>query len=311
MSIVVPYHEPVLVGTGAIKEPRQILGAPTQNAAWRRGSILRNITSGAVSPAPTGALAAFAGPAASAITIGTSAVAGAPAATYYYQVTYTATGTESQPTQYIVNVNAGFVPTINVASAGAPTGATNYAYYASVEPGYYLLQQGTRTTTALGTTFTTAYPLTNVTGWNQAVTGTSANIVGVALADSNANYFDGTGGSFLAGTAGSRLGPSVNIPPLSPFEAQGVYVLGLGFGQIIEMNYTQAIPWTSNLVGSAVGISLDAATGWFYADPAQTACAQIVGQRDGVYIGPTAPGTVGDFGTRVDVVFYATALAVQ
>ena len=312
---VIGYREPNLVGTPNNKEPKQLLVAGAQNAAWRRGSVLRQVATGtAVVIAPGGALATQPGPAASAVTLGTTTAgsAGNPPTTYYVAVTYTATaGQESQPSYYIINAPAGTAPQVSVAAAGAPVGATNFAAYFGIIPNYYVLQQANKITTLLGATFTAAYPLANNSGVNQAITATATNIVGIALEDSYATFFDGGGGSFTAGTNLSRLGASVSVPPLTPFEAQGHYILGLGFGQIVEMNLINTVIFQQGLLNTQAGLTLDAATGFFVVDPAQAACLTIVGQRDGVYIGPTAPGTFGDLGARVDVVFNAAALALS
>jgi hypothetical protein len=252
----------------------------------------------------TSTLATAAAPAASAVTLGTSASAGAPAATYYSVVTYSASGAQSVPSQvFIQNVAAGNLPTIVVASAGAPAAADHFVVYMGLSPGSLSMQQAALTTTALGATFTAANPLTNSVGWNRSVTNPSANIVGLACDASNENFFDGTGGSFNVGP-GSRLGADTSVPPLTPFEAQGAYVIGLGGGTTIEMNLINTTAYYPSLLGTTAGIALDSTTGFFIVDPAQSnKTVTIVGQRDGVYIGPTSPGTVGDLGARVIVQF--------
>jgi hypothetical protein len=309
------YYEPRLVGSGSIKEPKKFLVNPAQGAAWRRGDIVVQTTTGtitALNPNGNGALASASAPAASAVTLGTSAVAGAPAATYYGAVTYTATSQESPPYYFIVNCPAGYLPTVNVASAGAPAGATNQATYLGLFPGYLALQQATKTTTALGATFTASNPLTNSTGANRGATNLSGSIIGLADSMSDETYFDGIGGSFTAGRASSRLGATNSVAPLTPTEAPMLYVVGLGFGQLVEMNLNQNTAWSPMLLNTQVGLTLDATTGFFTVDPTQSnKVAVIVDQRPGVYIGPTASGSSGDIGTRVIVEFLPAALAVQ
>lgn len=304
---VIGYMEPRLVG-GGLKEPKPFLGVPAQNAAWRRGSILAVTTTGSITLPPSAAsganLATAAAPAASAVTTGTSASAGAPAQTYYAVVTYTATGQETLPSQvFVINCPAGTLPTINVASAGAPAGATNFAAYMGTVLGYYSLQQATKTTTALGSTFTAANPLTNNQGWNQAATNASSGIVGIAQTASNETYFQGSGGSFNIGP-GSLVGANTGIPPLAPLEAQAFYVTGLGYGQQLEMNLPQSLAFYPGLIGTTAGLTLDSTSGFHICDPSQSnKILTIVDFRQGVYIGQTQQGTVGDYGVRVVVEF--------
>lgn len=300
------YYEPRLVGTGGLKEPVKFLVAPAQNAVWRRGDILVQKTTGTITslnPAGAGALASAAAPAASAVTVTTSASAGAPYQTYYGAVTYTATSQESPPYYFTITCLAGTLPSVTVASAGAPAGATNQATYLGTVPGYLSLQQATKTTTALGAAFVAANPLTNNAGASQAATNASANILGLADSMSTETYWDGPGGS-LAGSPGSRLGAGQQIAPLTPTEAPLLYVVGLGNGQRIEMNLVNTTALSPYLVGTTAGIVLDSTTGFFVVDPGQTnKIVTVVDIRQGAYIGPAASGTTGDLGARVVVEF--------
>lgn len=315
------YRAPALVGAANVKEPKQILGAPAQLAVWRAGDILISKTTGTITAPPatastgTGSLASTLAPGATgsnAVTITNTTTSGAAAATYYIIVTNTYAGGEGPPSQlYVQNCPAGYTPSITVASSGAPAAATDFAAYVGVEPGYLSLQQATKTTTALGSAYVVPATLTNNIGWARAATGSSTNIIGMAVNDSNATYFDGGGGSFLAGNNASRLGATSALPPLTPFEAPGGYAITLGGGQLIEMSLVNTTAWSPSLLYSAVGLTLDATTGFFIADPGQTQVATIVDHRDGAYIGPTGTGTTGDTGVRVIVSFLSSVLAVQ
>lgn len=314
------YRAPSLVGTANLKEPKQILGAPAQNAVWRAGDILINKTTGTITAPPasgsvgTGSLANTSAPGASgsnAVTITNATTSGAAAATYYIIVTNTYSGGEGPPSQlYVQNCPAGKTPSITAASTGAPASATNFAVYVGVVPGYLSLQQATKTTTALGSAYTIPATLSNNIGWAQAATGSSSNIIGMAVNDSNALYFRGGGGSFNVGN-GSILGATSALPPLTPFESPGSYAITLGGGQLLEMSLVNTSAWSPSLLYTAVGLTLDATTGFFIADPGQTQVATIVDHRDGAYIGPTGTGTTGDTGVRVIVQFLSSVLAVQ
>jgi hypothetical protein len=315
-----PYREPTYVGNPNIREPFPITVNPAQNAVWRRGDILVQSTTGTIALPPGGAtggsgsLAGTAGPATSTITLGTSASATAPALTYYGVVTYDATGPiESLPSSiFVINCAAGFLPTVSVAAAGAPAAATGFRTYLGLLPDYLASQIAVPGTT-LGTTFTAANPLTNYAGAARGATNLSGNILGMAICASNETYFDGYGGSFTAGNPSSRLGATNQLPPLTPDEAPLGYVVTLGAGTILEMSlHANSGGWGPLLVGTQFGLTLDATTGWFTVDTTQTnKVGYIVGQRPGVYIGPTQSGNPGDYGVRVDVQFISTTLLVQ
>ena len=135
----------------------------------------------------------------------------------------------------------------------------------------------------------------------------------MAICASNENYYDGYGGSFTAGNPGSRLGSTNQLPPLTPDEAPLGYALTLGNGTILEMSLNSASGgWSPLLIGTTAGLTLDSTTGWFTVDTSQSnKVCTIVGQRPGVYIGPTASGNPGDTGVRVLVQFTSSSLLVQ
>lgn len=248
-------------------------------------------------------MASTAGPAASAVTLGTTAAAGAPAATYYILVSYTATSNESLASQeFVVNCAAGNVPTVNVASAGAPGAATNFACYASVVQGAETLQQASKTTTALGATFTLANPLINPSGIGRAASNANSGICGLTLHDSAALYASGIGGSNTAGGIANLLGTWGNPPPLGGPDAQQALVASLVNGQPIEISLKQ--PWLSSLEGAAAGLTLDTsqqAAGVFIADTTATACLTILERLD-------LGGNPLDTGARLRAIFNASAV---
>lgn len=296
----IPYITPRLVAVPGIDSPtpRSYNIAPA--AAFREGDfvVLQAAAAGKL-PAPTGALAAAAGPAASAVTLGTTASAGAPAATYYIITSYTAAGTESLLSQeFVVNCAAGTVPTVNVAAAGAPGAATNFAAYASTVEGGETLQQATKTTTALGTTFTIPNPLINQAGLVRAATNSNASIAGLTLHDSAAVYATGIGGSLTAGGPGNLLGTWGNPPPLAPGDPAQALVVSLVNGQPIEISLAQ--PWLASMQGTTAGLLLDTsqqAAGVFVADTSQA--NKVLTILDRLDLG----GSLMDTGARVRAIF--------
>jgi hypothetical protein len=298
----ISYSLPRLVGSGPIREPKLVPVMPTQNAAWRAGDLVVQSTTGSVVNPPaagSGSLAGIAGPASSAITTGTSASSGAVAASYFCQVTYTGTSAESLPSSgFIINVPAGYVPTVTVASSGAPSGATGFNTYLGLLPGVYIKQNSSAT--SLGSAFTAAYPLTNYFGANRGASNLSSNIYGLALSDSQSSFFGGPGGSFTAGTPNSLLGATNTIPPLAPTDAYFLYVCSLSSNQRIEINLNQNTAYAPNLNTTTAGLTLDSSTGIWTVDPTQSnKIFTIERLAGGVAIGPTASGSVGDLGARV------------
>lgn len=307
MATIQPW-EPQYVGNPDFSAPLQVPVLVAPGAAWRRGDFIVSQTVGTIlTPAPTGSMAATAGPALAAVTVGSSASAGAPGGTYYCTVTYTATSNESLPSlEFPINVLPGFVPTVSVAAAGAPAAATNFAAYMALTPGYEALQQATRTTTALGATFTAANPLTNSVGMARAATN-AATLAGMAVNDSNENFYGGPGGSSNIGNQ-SLMGATMNQSPLTPNEAQLAYVMKLTGGAIVEINLrlNVANTWTPILAaqGAQVGLFYDP-SGFPTADVGQAnKVATILQGSDGV---PSVVGTNGDIGKRVQIQFLTSA----
>lgn len=312
MANVISYQPPRIVGTGNIKEPKPFLVYPTQAAAWRAGDLVVQATTGAIVNAPSvgsGTLAAAAGPALSAVTLGNTAVAGAPITTYYGVVTYTGTSAESVPSlPFIVNCPSGQVPSITVAAAGAPGTATGFSTYLGLVPGQYIRQN---TATALGSPANATYPLTNFIGANRGATNLSANILGLAQSASDATFFAGIGGSISAGQNSSQLGATNTIQPLVPSDAAQLYVTGLGYGQYVEFNLINTVALQVGLLGTTAGITLDSGSGTFVVDPSQSNKIFTIAEfRQGVYQGPTASGTLGDLGARI-VGFFNSGLLNQ
>lgn len=316
MGATIQYQPPRIVGTGNIKEPKPFVVLPTQNAAWRAGDILVQSTTGTITNPPavgSGSLASALAPGAtgaSAITLGTSASAGAPALTYYGVATYTGTSAESATSApFIINCPAGFLPTVTVASAGAPGTATGFNTYLGLYPGQYFKQDASAT--SLASAFTATYPLANFLGANRGATNLSSNILGIAQTAVDATYFSGIGGAFTAGQNSSQLGSTNTVPPLMPSDAYQLYVTGLGYGQYVELNLNQNTMLTQGILGTTAGLTLDAASGIWTVDPTQSNKIVTIAEfRQGVAIGPTASGSFGDLGARV-VVYFNSGLLLQ
>ena len=312
---VLPVISPRAVGQPGIDSPSYRSFSLAPAAAFREGDFVRQPTVGTVTgntPAPTGGLftGGFVGPTFSgvasinstaaivsgAVTITGVATASAPAATYYNVLTYTAAGTESQiGAEFIVSCAAGFTYSVNVASAGSPTGSTNFAVYVSQYEGGEVLQQASRTTTALGAAFTVAISgsLVNSIGTNRCLSSSSTLIQGIALHDSAALYALGAGGSFTAGNIPNLLGAWMPPPTLGPIDPSQALVVSLLNNQPFEISLVQ--PWNNALIGSAVGITLQS-NGYFAADTTATAFGVIQSKSVGV---PSDVGGVGDTFSRV------------
>lgn len=298
-----------------------------QGAAWRESDFLTLTTVGAVTAktlaASSSTLLNVAGPvfgqslsvsSTAAVTNGNITItgvvtAGAPAATYYVYCTYTAAGPiESLPgPEFIISCAAGFTFSVNVATAGRPATATQFAVYASVYEGGELLQQATKVTTNTGTAFTvgaTAGALVNSVGVNRSASNDHASIVGIAIHDSQALYETGVGGSFTAGNISNLLGAWANPPTLAPSDPGQGLVVTLVNGQPFEISLLQ--PWTNALVGAAFGLTLDA-TGWFVADTGATAVGIINGLAGG-FLGDTGGST--DIYARVRCIFTVAGAAI-
>lgn len=266
-------------------------------------------TTGTIVTAPgtgggTGALAGVAGPLPAAVTFTQTATANAPGGTYYIIVTYAATGAESGPSQeFVVNSLPGFMPTVNVAAAGAPAAATSYNYYVGLFPQTEAKQNGA--IVALGTPTTVPNPLTNTAGINQAASNVAV-VYGLAVNSSLATYYSGTGGSFAVNEH-SLFGATTSQPPMNPAEVYMGYVIKLFPYLPVEISLVNSVAWSQLLVGTQVGLTLDATTGWFVADPTQSnKVATIVQSADGDF---RTLGQTGDYGKRVLINFLTSAVA--
>ena len=327
----VPYIAPCLVGVGQNGLSSWVLpyvcgqsSGGTLNV-FRRWDVLLLTTTGTIVTPSGGAssggtsLAAVAGPAlaagqgifsiissatsitSGAVTVTASASASAPAQTYFCIVTYTNTSgsNESLSSQeFIIYCPAGLLPSVNVASAGAPTGAATFALYVGLYPGYEALQQASKYTTSLGTAFQIPNPLTNSQGLARAATNASANIVGIAADDSNALFYNGVGGSGVIGNQ-SLFGATMTQQPLAANDAFLNLVYKLQ-AQVIEISLVQA--WNPMLAGGAVaGLLLDPTTGFFVADTSQSnKVLNILGFVNGP---SSVQGGVGLTGSRVQATF--------
>ena len=313
MAISVPYVSPRVVGLPGVQSPTPRAFSLAQNAAFREGDIIVLNTvpaTGAAGkfPFPQGSMAALPGPLPANYTVTTPAQAGAPAQTYYIVLAYTATGNESLASaEFLVNCAAGTTPQINVAAAGAPAAATNFAVFAGIYSGGETLQQASITTTALGANFQIAATLINPVGVVRAATNANTLIAGIACNDSQALWATGVGGSQTGGNIANLLGTWPNPPPLSNVDPQQVLADSLLNAALVEISLRT--PWSNGLVGAAFGIALETSqqtAGIFVADVTATACGVIVGPAQGVE--SDVGGGTGDTGTRVRAFFNASAV---
>ena len=308
MALTIPYLLPQWQATPDFSSPLQVPYYPAPQAIWREGDLLISTVTGTVVTPPgagLGTLAGVPGPLASRITVTSTATTGAPGGTYYYQVTDALSGgNESTPSQeFVYNVLPGFTPTVVVSATGAPATGTSYNLYASFLPGLEARQ--TAAIVAYGTTTTLPAVLVNSMGVRRAASNPAANIVGLAVNDSNQSYFNGGGGSAAVGNQ-SLFGATVTLPPLTPPEVLTAYVVKLQGGTYWEFSLRQTIAWTPALVGTACGLYLDPVTNFFVVDTAQNGnVVTIVGSSDGVQ---SITGAIGDFGKRILVTFNGTGL---
>ena len=313
-----PVLGPRLVGRGGVGDSsfKTLSFSPAQNEAFADGDFVQILTTGAVTgktSIPAGALAAvpgpvFGGPAninsTAAFTVGNITVtgvasAGAPAQSFYVFATYTAAGIESLAgPEFVVNCAPGFTFSVNVLAAAAPAAADHFAVYSSAIPGGELLQQATKTTTALGTAFTVPATLVNSVGLNRAPNGANSN-VGFVINDSAEVYATGLGGSFSSGGLQQPMGAWMPGPTLGSIEPMQSLVVSL-IGTPLEINFLQ--PWNESLINSTVGISLDA-SGYYVADSTQNPIFYIQGK-----VGAPDNGGVGDTYVRVVVLAYQGVL---
>jgi hypothetical protein len=240
------------------------------------------VTGTITTPNPNGSLINFNGPVAitnaatlSVVTVGSAAVAGAPARTYWLAVTYTdAGGDESQVSQLIpYGAAAGTVPTVTVSAAGAPATATQFNVYAGLFPRIEFLQVAH---TALGGLATLAYPLTNYSGAVASVAGSATNILGFA-ASAFDQVFDP-----LSAFPGRRspYGATMSTDPLMGTNA--LWPVEKCQSGTFELNLIQPF---AGQIGAAVGLNIDPISGLPVWDTTQTQVAVISGFANGQFQG--------------------------
>lgn len=320
---VLPVIGPRIAGVPGIDSANIKSYSPAQSAAFREAGFIQLITTGTatgkVVQVSSGALLNVAGPvfaapisinSTAAVTNGNITITGvvsasAPAAQYYVFATYTATGIiESVPgPEFIVSCAAGFMFSVNVASASAPAGATNFAVYVATYEGGELLQQATKTTTALGAAFSVPFPLTNSVGVNQAPTNATTNVAGIALQDSQSVWAVGVGGGFTVGNIQSTFGGWMPGPNLGPIDPSQLLAASLTNGQIFEV--CLLTPWSNALIGSQVSLTLDT-SGWHGVSvTGANPFAVITGKAFG---SPADVGGVSDTNVRVNCIALASAV---
>jgi hypothetical protein len=192
-------------------------------------------------------------------------------------------------TEFILNVAAGLLPSINVTGPGATT-AGFFTVYAGLFSGAETRQSSSLSATATGAVFTFAFPLTNYAGINRAVTTPTANIVGLAIQDAALLYAANPGGSLNAGSPSYRIGVWGNPKPLAPGDPLQPLIASLEGNAPVEICLKQA--WSDTLIGKAVGLTLDTNSGWFVADTSVTTIGTIVEKVTGA----SAPGPYDDVG---------------
>jgi len=298
------YTNPGLVATPGIQAFRVMSVLKAQNAVFRRGDFLQNVTTGSiVFPSPQGSMATTTPTA--AVTTGTTTSSGAPAQFYYYYYTYTGSSNESLPSaEGTIYVPAGYEGTITVPSAGAPAAATGWSLYVGLVQGNEWQQV---TGTGLGSAATIPYPLTNSIGANRAANDAHTNILGLAVDDYDVYYAPNQGSP---GTSNrSPFGIDVTAPPSGFLEQYQAKVWLLSAGQRFEMSVLQPYPvaqfGTFGLLYESTG-----GANAFVADNTQTdKPLTYVGKVQG----PTNPtydsvGTNGDTGWRGIFTIASTAV---
>lgn len=319
---VLPVISPRVVGTGGIDTGNIRAYSLGAAAAFREGDFVYLPSTTTVTPNPTGALASYTGPTFAGIaqvnanavstplvsgnvTITGIAQAGAPAQTYYNILTYASSASgaqESLPgTEFIVNCAAGYTYSVNVTSAGG-TGAGYYSAYASYTEGSEVLQTATTGRIAINTPtliFNSTTKLVYSTGLQQCPAAANTNITGLALHDSQSLWAYGVGGSYTAGGISQLLGAWMPPPTLGPVDPQQALVVSALNNQVFEVSIQQT--WTNALIGSAVGILLDATSGYMaFNTSAANKPAIIVSKAFGA---PSDVGGVGDTNVRANIIF--------
>lgn len=162
--------------------------------------------------------------------------------------------------------------------------------------------------------------IVTLNGANQ-ITEAGANPAG-----SIAGIVQHTGKAVFTGSAvnpGGSLGYFQSTPLLTQ-STQEIIVVPLGSPVTVEISLTATTGWVSGgaqqaVIGTRVGLAVDGTTGYYLADPtASNKVATINGKPFGPNVTFTGNGTptnskgnVGDLGARVDIVFDASALAIQ
>lgn len=321
---VQPITGPSLFGTNGGQAPVPRSYYLHQSPSFRESDFLALVTTGTINtPSPQGGLATATGPSlgqnfnlpntSASLTVGNVAItatgSGAPtnAVSYYVQLTYCDSGSESIPgAEFILNCAGGVLPIVNVTTAGG-TGAGHYSPYIGLFSGGEARQVAALTTQAINSAFTFPSPLTNNIGINQAATNQSGSIVGIAMADAEARYARGVGGAANVGGPGNLLGYWANPSPLGPPDPLQMLVQPLINGQLVSINLKQA--WYPSLIGTTAGLLIDPTSGYFVLDNSQSnKIATIVGmsQLAGSVTSPII--SPGDTYVRVNAVFSASAV---
>jgi hypothetical protein len=277
---------------------------PTQNAIFRRGDFLQNITTGTLTqPAPTGTLATVTPSVSPTIVNSGVVLATATKQVYFAYYTYQGTATESLPSAEFLIVNSnGYQATVTVPAAGAPAAATGFNLYVGLVSGGEYQQVAA---TALGSAATVPVPLTNVAGANRAATNASTNIFGLAVDDYDVTYSNSVAANF---TNRAPFGADVSGPPMGFYEQYQTKVIPLSAGLQFEMSLLQA--WTPALAFTTVGISYQTAYNTFAADNTQSnKILTIQGKVQGPNTNPNFEDVGGllDTGARVIVAVTTTS----
>jgi len=293
-----------------------------QNAAFKRGDFLSLNTTGTAT-SPSGGKgnigSTVAGPSvgapvqlnstastvtANGVTVVGVAAAGAPALTYYCELTWGTSGSvgtneSATGTEFIINCAPGIVPKVYAANPSI-TNVGGLAVYLGLYPSTELLQ-GTTAGFGSGNAITATYPLTNAQGVNKIATNVATNVVGLAVNSSLALFYVGAGGSYL-GNESASFGVTNAQAPMTPNETFGSVVIRPQ-NTIFEISLVQ--PYYSTLQGTTAGLTVDPTTGFCVADNSQSnKILNIVGLSQGAQIGATAQGgAYGDIGARVYVTF--------
>ena len=288
------YTNPGLVATPGIQAFRVMSVLKAQSAVFRRGDLLKNVTTGTITfPSPQGSMAAIALTA--AVTTGTTSSSGAPAQFYYYYYTYAASIERiTLPSAEGSYLRCGWPGGDHHGSHSRGSRGGNV-----VDPVRWPRRRTVEwqqvTGTSLGSAATIPYPLTNSVGANRCATNDNSNILGIAVDDYDVYYAPNNGS---AGTSNrSPFGMDVTTPPSGFLEQYQAKVWLISNGQRFEMSVVQPYPVAQF---GTLGINYESAVGAFAADNSQSnKPLTLVGKVQG----PTNPtydsvGTNGDIGWR-------------